>query len=118
MSTEGKVLLFPSKKKSKKKSTGTLPKAHVVDIGVKREEIIQNERRSVKRTILNGFIGVHVVVPENRRQKTAFHKGLLRCSLHDISSNETGGGVSFDVEEKRGTFSPRRGSANAGLFKS
>ena len=41
----------------------------IVDIGSKREEIIENERRSVKRTILNGFIGVHVVVPENRRQK-------------------------------------------------
>lgn len=106
MSTEGKVLLFPLKRKSKKDSTEALSKAHIVDIGVKREKIIQNERRSVKRTILNGFIGVHVVVPENRRRKTAFHKGLLRCSLYDISSNESGGGVSFDIEEKEGHFHP------------
>ena len=80
--------------------------AHIVDIGSKREEIIENERRSVKRTILDGFIGVHVVVPENRRRKSAFHKGLLKCSLHDISSDDFGSGVSFDVDEKEGHFHP------------
>ena len=104
MSIEGKVLLFPLKKKLTEESEGLHPRASVVDIVAKRDEIIQNERRAVKRTILNGFIGVHVVIPENRRRKSTFHNGLLRCSLHDISSDESGGGVSFDLEEKKGHF--------------
>ncbi len=107
MSTEGKILLFPLKKRSTEEETDrTHSKASVVDIVAKRDEIIQNERRSVKRTILNGFIGVHVVVPEIRRRSSAFHKGLLRCSLHDISSSASGIGVSFDLEEKEGHFQP------------
>ena len=91
MSTEGKVLTFPNRKKdhsAKKADT----KASVVDIGEKRLEIINEERRSVRRTILTEFIGVHTIVPG---------AGLQKCSLHDISTN----GIAFDLVKKQGHFS-------------
>ena len=64
--------MFPLKKKLTEESEGLHPRASVVDIVAKRDEIIQNERRAVKRTILNGFIGVHVVIPENVVEKAPF----------------------------------------------
>jgi hypothetical protein len=62
-----------------------------VDIGAKRQEMIQDERRSVRRTILTEFIGVHAVVPGY---------GLQKCALHDISVK----GVAFDLTQKQGKF--------------
>jgi len=90
MSTEGKVLTFPTKK-AKKSSSQKEGNASVVDISEKRQEMINEERRSVKRTILTEFIGVHTVVPG---------AGLQKCSLHDISVN----GVSFDLAKAQGSF--------------
>lgn len=90
MSTEGKVLTFPSIKKETKTETAD-SKASIVDIGAKRQEIIQEERRSVRRTILTEFIGVHTIVPGY---------GLQKCSLHDISVK----GMAFDLGEKQGHF--------------
>ncbi len=90
MSTEGKVLTFPKVKKEKNDQQ-TAEKASVVDIGLKRQEIIQDERRSVRRTILTEFIGVHTIVPG---------AGLQKCALHDISVN----GIAFDLAEKQGHF--------------
>ncbi len=90
MSTESKVLAFP-KLKNKTSSGDQSEAAQVVDIGAKRQEMIQDERRSVKRTILTEFIGVHTVVPGY---------GLQKCALHDISVN----GVAFDLAKKQGHF--------------
>jgi hypothetical protein len=90
MSTEGKVLTFPTRRTNKDVEE-TNSQAAVVDIVQKRKEMIQDERRSVKRTILTEFIGVHTVVPG---------AGLQKCALHDISVN----GVAFDLSKKQGCF--------------
>lgn len=90
MSTEGKILTFPTNK-AKKSSSQKEGRASVVDIVEKRQEMIDEERRSVKRTILTEFIGVHAVVPGS---------GLQKCALHDISVN----GVAFDLAKNQGSF--------------
>lgn len=63
----------------------------VVDMTEARQQIINKERRDVKRTILNEFIGAFAVLPE---------RGLLRISMYDISER----GISFDVEMVEGRF--------------
>lgn len=90
MSTEGKVLTFPTVKKGNSVEKAD-SKASITDIGAKRQEIIQDEKRSVRRTILTEFIGVHTVVPGY---------GLQKCALHDISVN----GIAFDLLKKQGHF--------------
>ena len=67
------------------------PSAPVIDMTEKRNEILSQERRRVKRTILSEFIGAFVLVPD---------KGLLKVSLIDISEN----GLAFDVEAGAGHF--------------
>lgn len=56
-----------------------------------RAQIISEERRQVKRTILTEFIGAFAIIPGS---------GLVKLALHDISDT----GLSFDVEEKFGKF--------------
>lgn len=63
----------------------------VSDISLKREEIIIEERRQVKRTILTEFIGAWIVIPNH---------GLQRVMMHDISE----GGLSFDIPAELGAF--------------
>jgi hypothetical protein len=63
----------------------------IVDMTEARQQIINNERRDVKRTILTEFIGAFAVLPE---------RGLMRISLYDISDR----GISFDVELTEGRF--------------
>jgi hypothetical protein len=65
--------------------------APLVDIGELRREALKEDRRNVKRTILTEFISVHTVVPE---------MGLLKVALYDITRN----GLSFDLEDARGSF--------------
>lgn len=74
--------------KSEKKSSG---KAKVTDMASIRKEVIAEERRQVKRTILTEFIGTHVVIPG---------MGLKKVALYDISID----GVAFDLEKKLGNF--------------
>ncbi|MBC86426.1 MAG: PilZ domain-containing protein [Bdellovibrionaceae bacterium] len=69
-----------------KKST-----ADVVNMTERRSEILKEERRQVKRTILTEFIGASVVVPQ---------KGLMKVALYDISDQ----GISFDMEGDSGHF--------------
>ncbi len=64
----------------------------VVDIGVLRQRLIQEDRRRVRRTILTEFISVHVVVPG---------QGLLRVMLYDVTPS----GLSFDLESNQGHYS-------------
>ncbi len=63
--------------------------AQVVDMTAAREEIISEERREVKRTILTEFVGAFIVVPNH---------GLVRVSLYDISLK----GLSFDMDSQFG----------------
>jgi hypothetical protein len=67
------------------------PQTPVTSITELRQEMINDERRRVKRTILTGFIGAFVVVP---------NQGLLRVDIYDISEN----GVAFDMETSFGQF--------------
>lgn len=90
MSTDAKILEFP-KKKQVETTQKTDSMASIVDLGPRRQEIIDEERRSVKRTILTEFIGAHVIVPG---------AGLQKCALHDISVK----GISFDLLKKQGQF--------------
>ncbi|MEO0335832.1 MAG: PilZ domain-containing protein [Pseudomonadota bacterium] len=66
-------------------------KAAVVDMTERRNEIINSERRRVRRTILTEFVGAFVVVP---------NQGLLKVSLYDISET----GVAFDIDTAAGHF--------------
>jgi hypothetical protein len=61
----------------------------VVDMAKRREEILDSERRKVKRTILTEFIGSFIVVPQ---------KGLHKVSIYDISDS----GIAFDLPEEIG----------------
>ena len=63
--------------------------APILDMKERREEMIQQERRQVKRTILTEFLGAFMVVPQ---------KGLQKITLYDVSEN----GLSFDTEEENG----------------
>lgn len=75
-----------------KKVTNTMATpAALVDMTERRQEIIKEERREVKRTILTGFIGAFVVVPT---------VGLVRVNIYDMSED----GVSFDLETEMGHF--------------
>jgi hypothetical protein len=72
------------------KKVGTEP-AEVVGLEAKRKEILTQERRQNRRTILSNFLGAFVVVPDH---------GLKEVSLYDISE----GGVAFDLDLSSGQF--------------
>ncbi len=76
----------PSSKKSLSSQA-----APVVDMSERRQEMLSDERRQVKRTILTEFIGAFAVIPQ---------RGLIRVTLYDISDQ----GVAFDLEEGMGHF--------------
>lgn len=65
--------------------------AAVVDMTERRSQMLADERRQVKRTILSEFIGAFILVPE---------RGLQRVSLYDISEN----GLAFDMDLGGGTL--------------
>lgn len=65
--------------------------APVLDMTVRRTEVITAERRQVKRTILGEFVGAFVLIPE---------VGLQKVSLFDISDD----GLSFDLDIELGHF--------------
>ncbi len=86
--TEEIVSSESKKTVSNEKITGQIP---VLDMTERRETILNEERRQVKRTILNEFIGANVIVPD---------RGLLKIALHDISED----GLAFDLEPDIGQF--------------
>jgi hypothetical protein len=65
--------------------------ASVVDITELRSEVLNEDRRKVRRTILTEFIAVHTVVPG---------MGLMKVSLFNV--NQTG--LAFDIEVPKGHF--------------
>ena len=88
------VIDFTARKKSEAKKSPVFkaqaPGA-LVDMTERRNEMMTQERRTVRRTILSEFIGAFVIVPD---------KGLQRVALHDISDS----GVSFDLSSEHGAF--------------
>jgi hypothetical protein len=65
--------------------------ADVVEFGSRKNEILTQERRRNRRTILSNFLGAFIIVPE---------KGLKEVALYDISE----GGIAFDLENADGKF--------------
>jgi hypothetical protein len=59
-------------------------KSDLIDITSRRQDIITQERREAKRTVLTQFVGAFVVLPK---------RGLQKVELYDISPK----GVSFDL---------------------
>lgn len=96
MSVKSNVIDFKKFKKTKSKApsqskTAKPDAAPVLDMTERRQEIITDERRKVRRTILTEFVGAYAVVPG---------RGLLKVALYDISDN----GLAFDLEEDAGHF--------------
>lgn len=88
----GDIIDLKSRQKSLKSGAkSTVQDASVVDIAEKRSEILKEDRRKVKRTILTEFISVHTVVPG---------MGLLKVTLFNINEN----GLAFDIESPKGHF--------------
>jgi hypothetical protein len=63
----------------------------VVDMTERRNEILQQERRQVRRTILSEFLGACVVLPK---------RGLMKVMIYDISEQ----GIAFDTSGDTGQF--------------
>lgn len=76
---------------AKSRSSVGNDKAPVVDMTERRNQILGEERRQVRRTILTEFVGAFVVIPE---------RGLQKVALYDISDN----GLSIDMELSDGAF--------------
>lgn len=91
MSFNNNVIDLKSRRKVTKEKTHQTEEssASVLDIVEKRQEIMQDERRIVRRTILTEFIGAFIIVPQ---------KGLCSVSLYDISDD----GMAFDIEGEHG----------------
>ncbi len=65
--------------------------APIVDMTERRNEILNQERRNVKRTILSEFIGACAVIP---------NQGLIKLMIYDISET----GIAFDTTQETGQF--------------
>ena len=81
-----------------RKPTPTLADGQIVDMTFRREAILKEERRQVRRTILTGFIGAFVVLPQEPGSRAK--GGLLKIEIYDISEN----GIAFDVDADFGQF--------------
>ena len=79
------------KRTTPSKSAPPASPGDVVDMTERRNEMLTEERREVRRTILSDFIGAFVIVPK---------KGLQRVAIYDISES----GVAFDLGFDEGAF--------------
>lgn len=94
MDSKGNVIDLAEKRRQRKAKASKAPtksKAPVLDMTERRNEIIQQERRRVRRTILTEFIGAFVVIPG---------QGLMKVTLYDISET----GIAFDMDLDKGQF--------------
>ena len=82
---------FRKSNPTKSHAATAVEEAPVVDMTERRQEMIQDERREVKRTILTEFIGAFAVIPD---------QGLSKVSIYDISEN----GIAFDTDLKMGAL--------------
>jgi hypothetical protein len=64
---------------------------HVLDMTARRNDMLVDERRQVRRTLLTEFLGACVVVPQ---------RGLQRVTIYNISEN----GIAFDMDVGAGRF--------------
>lgn len=89
----GKVIDITGRLNSENHKENSDPKraASVVSIVDARTQAKKQERRQVKRTILNEFVGAFAVLPE---------RGLLRVTIFDISEK----GIAFDLGIEEGNF--------------
>jgi len=88
----GKIIDITSRVRSQNSSANSESGgAPVVDMTIAREEMLNRDRREVKRTILTEFVGAYAVLPE---------RGLMKVTLYDISEN----GIAFDLEIHEGVF--------------
>ncbi|MEZ0390731.1 MAG: PilZ domain-containing protein [Pseudobdellovibrionaceae bacterium] len=90
----GDVIDFRSRSKAKSASNQTTIENHeasVVDITEIRTEVVNQDRRQVRRTILTEFIAVHTVVPG---------MGLMKVALFNVNEN----GLAFDIDFRKGHF--------------
>jgi PilZ domain len=90
------VISLDERRKQKRQASAGEPSniasiAPVFDMTIRREEVIKEERRKVKRTILAEFIGAFVLLPG---------QGLLKVNVFDISED----GLSIDMEYEFGHF--------------
>ncbi len=79
------------KQKPVTKAGADLDTQQPFDLTHTRRKQIENERREARRTVLEGFVGAAVVVPQ---------KGLVNVVLHDISKT----GLAFDMGLENGVF--------------
>lgn len=101
MSSSGKVIDLQKHRSKRGISVGeqstVVSKGHddifapIVNLTERRQEIIEEERRGVKRTLLQEFVGLHLIIPA---------KGLSKCTIYDISEN----GLAFDMGAESGQF--------------
>ncbi len=97
MSSSSNIIDLAERRKLKKLSVNSeisTEDAPVIDMVERREAMLLQERRIIKRTILTEFIGVHLIIPG---------LGLQKCAIHDISET----GIAFDLDLFQGQFSKK-----------
>ena len=88
----GNIIDIRSRLKSQGPGKGQFEQnADVVDITEIRTEVLDEDRRKVRRTILTEFIAVHTVVPG---------MGLMKVALFNLNDS----GLAFDTEALKGHF--------------
>ena len=88
------VLPFPTRTSVPSKETvnnNNGPEAQVLDVTERIQAAQADERRQIKRVVLNEFISAHVYIPG---------RGLMRVTLKDIHDK----GLAFEIEEREGQF--------------
>lgn len=92
MNKTNNVIDLKTRKPLKSKAAKTAQtgrSAPVVDMTERRNEMLVQERREVKRTILSEFIGAYLIIPQ---------QGLAKVAVYDISEN----GIAFDIDLEAG----------------
>lgn len=87
----GNILQFRGPKNTENSTETAGTDGQVLDVTQRIQDRQAEDRRKVKRVVLNEFISAHVYV--NGR-------GLLKIALKDINE----GGLAFDIEQKQGEF--------------
>lgn len=87
----GKVIDLTSRLKTSIEEPKVKNVGNILSYEEKKNLMLVQERRQIKRTILSEFISAMVVVPE---------KGLIRVGIYDISES----GISFDLEMDQGSY--------------
>ncbi len=77
--------------RNKKRSRFKKQKKNLLDFTLRGQRIVKKEQREVKRVVLNGLVGITIIVPL---------RGLMRVEVQDISTK----GISFDFPKSYGSF--------------